>query len=315
MGAMLNLRNTIMANSPSGGDCSNSGTIATNLATLIEDGSCSPALSGDPLLSPLGSYGGSAQTVALLPGSPAIDAGDSTTCAAQPNNNQDQRGVVRPVGVRCDIGAFESQGFSLGSLSGTPQSAAINTAFATPLGLIVSSASGEPVGPGGRVILSAPASGPSITASSPFTQTTSASGAVSQIVTANGLVGSYSVTASSRGATGPAVFSLTNIYPTSVTLVSSANPSTFGQNITFTATVIGAGTPTGQVEFVIDGGAPTLVTLINGQASFSTSALAVGTHAVVANYAGGQNHMPSSATLAGGQTVGMRRVYLPLISR
>ena len=57
-----------------------------NLATfngaydLIGDGSnlasFSHALQGDPLLAPLGDYGGPTQTLALLPGSPAINAGD-----------------------------------------------------------------------------------------------------------------------------------------------------------------------------------------------------------------------------------------------
>jgi hypothetical protein len=209
-GATLTLSNSLIANSPSGGDCGNAGTMASNLNNLIEDGSCSPAVSGDPLLSPLGSYGGATQTFALLPGSPAIDAGDSASCAATPITNQDQRGVARTFGASCDIGAFESRGFSLGNLSGTPQSAAVTSAFATPLGLTVSSSFGEPVGPGGRVILTAPASGPSIAASTPITRTTSATGVVSQTVTANGLWGSYRVTASSRGASGAANFELTN---------------------------------------------------------------------------------------------------------
>ena len=41
-------------------------------------------------------------TLALIAGSPAIDAGSSTNCLPS-----DQRGVVRPQGARCDTGAFE----------------------------------------------------------------------------------------------------------------------------------------------------------------------------------------------------------------
>ena len=67
--------------------------------------------SADPKLSVLSNYGGLTQTFALLPGSPAIDAGDSATCAAAPVNSLDQRGVARP--SACDIGAFESRGFTL----------------------------------------------------------------------------------------------------------------------------------------------------------------------------------------------------------
>jgi CSLREA domain-containing protein len=51
----------------------------------------------DPLLEPLA--GG---THALAAGSPAIDAGDDAQCPAT-----DQRGVVRPQGAHCDIGAVE----------------------------------------------------------------------------------------------------------------------------------------------------------------------------------------------------------------
>lgn len=56
--------------------------------------------SGDPLLAPLGNYGGPTQTMPPLPGSPAINGGGTAT--------NDQRGLPR-VGVP-DIGAVEYQG-------------------------------------------------------------------------------------------------------------------------------------------------------------------------------------------------------------
>lgn len=62
----------------------------------------------DPKLGPLTNNGGPTQTLALLPGSPAIDVGNNSTCAAT-----DQRGVVRPYNATgkgtaiCDMGAFE----------------------------------------------------------------------------------------------------------------------------------------------------------------------------------------------------------------
>jgi hypothetical protein len=56
----------------------------------------------DPMLAPLADNGGPTFTLALLPGSPAIDAGDDTACPPT-----DQRGVARPIGAHCDIGAFE----------------------------------------------------------------------------------------------------------------------------------------------------------------------------------------------------------------
>jgi hypothetical protein len=54
----------------------------------------------NPLLGPLGYFGGYNTTIALIPGSPAIDAGNPATCP-----NVDQRGLARQ-GI-CDIGAYE----------------------------------------------------------------------------------------------------------------------------------------------------------------------------------------------------------------
>ena len=59
-------------------------------------------ISTDPLLGTLGNYGGYTQTIPLLPGSSAIDAGNTSTCATT-----DQRSVKRPQGLQCDIGAYE----------------------------------------------------------------------------------------------------------------------------------------------------------------------------------------------------------------
>ena len=61
----------------------------------------------DPLLAPLGYYGGPTQTMALLPGSPAIDAGGNALIPA--GVTTDQRGFSRVVNGTVDIGAFEVQ--------------------------------------------------------------------------------------------------------------------------------------------------------------------------------------------------------------
>lgn len=97
----LNYRNTIVAGSPGGGDCLSSGTIGENVHNLVQDGSCSPLLTGDPRLSPLANNGGPTETHALQPDSPAVDLGDPATCLAT-----DQRGEARDDWA-CDIGAFE----------------------------------------------------------------------------------------------------------------------------------------------------------------------------------------------------------------
>ena len=67
----------------------------------------SDLLNVDPLLGRLQNNGGPTNTRALLPGSPAVDAGNNTACPFT-----DQRGVLRKDGdkdgtVVCDIGAFE----------------------------------------------------------------------------------------------------------------------------------------------------------------------------------------------------------------
>jgi len=58
----------------------------------------------NPQLAPLGNYGGTTQTHALLPNSPALNAGNNAGVAAT-----DQRGAPRIFGGVVDIGAFESQ--------------------------------------------------------------------------------------------------------------------------------------------------------------------------------------------------------------
>ncbi len=114
----LNYAGTLIANSPTGGDCYiDSGTIGINTNNLVEDGSCGAALSGDPLLDALADNSGDTFTFALLPGSPALDAVPVLSCTLA----TDQRGVSRPqpAGGNCDIGAFESRGFAL-AFTSTP---------------------------------------------------------------------------------------------------------------------------------------------------------------------------------------------------
>ncbi len=88
-----------------------------NLIDVIDTGHCSitgSPLSGDPLLGPLQANGGPTLTQALLPGSPAIDAGDPVCTDDQGAPlTADQRGAPRPANgataTRCDLGAYEAQ--------------------------------------------------------------------------------------------------------------------------------------------------------------------------------------------------------------
>jgi Bacterial Ig-like domain (group 3) len=88
---------------------------------------------------------------------------------------------------------------------------------------------------------------------------------------------------------------------TTTTVASSQNPSVVGRSVTFTATVSpvaqGSGTPTGTVTF-LDGGSPIATgTLSGGQASFTTSVLAVGAHTITAAYGGDPGFNASTGAL------------------
>ena len=109
----VNLKNSILADNVSLNtsfhdcDAGNSNDVVSQGHNLMETGSCLFASSGDitgqdPLLNPLADNGGSTMTQSLKPGSPAIDGGNDVTCAAY-----DQRGLARPVGSHCDMGAYE----------------------------------------------------------------------------------------------------------------------------------------------------------------------------------------------------------------
>jgi hypothetical protein len=82
-------------------------------------------------------------------------------------------------------------------------------------------------------------------------------------------------------------------------VVSSTNPSTFGQSVTFTATVTGLiVTPTGTVTFK-DGATTLGIGSLNGsgQATFSTGALSAGDHSITAVYGGDLLYNPSTSSV------------------
>jgi hypothetical protein len=110
LGGILSLRNSILANSTGGVDCIkvNTTQAVENINNLIETTgagaeSCGTSLlSSDPMLNSLTNNGGLTQTMALRANSPAINAGDDTSCPST-----DQRGMTRPQGSHCDMGAYE----------------------------------------------------------------------------------------------------------------------------------------------------------------------------------------------------------------
>jgi hypothetical protein len=135
----------------------------------------------------------------------------------------------------------------------------------------------------------------------------------STTATAASPAGNYPITAS--GASSPN-YTIVNVdgtltvTPAATTgvVTSSVNPSLPSQPVSFTMTLSavapGAGTPSGTVQFKIDGtnaGGP--VPLTSGVASFTHSTLAHGTHTVVAEYAGDGNFTGTTNLLSPDQLI------------
>ena len=86
-----------------------SGGVPVIKNSVVENGcpagaDCTNIVTADPKLSTLGDNGGFTQTIALLDGSSAIESGSNEDCPSV-----DQRGISRPQGSYCDIGAYESE--------------------------------------------------------------------------------------------------------------------------------------------------------------------------------------------------------------
>jgi hypothetical protein len=175
----------------------------------------------NPGLGTLANNGGPTETIAVLPGSRAIGKG-SASIPGVTVPATDQRGVARP-SKSIDIGAFQDQGFTITIVTGEgSQTAAINTPFSNPLAVIVSSPFGDPVQGGTISFTVKPSSGGAAASLSASTATVGAGGLASLTATANGTVGSYTVTTSARGVAKPAVFALSNLASaTTVTAVTA----------------------------------------------------------------------------------------------
>jgi hypothetical protein len=129
------ISNTVLKAGKFGGTISNSGGTVTSLGYNLASDDGGGVLTGpgeqlntNPMLGPLQSNGGPTFTHELLPGSPAIDAGDPNF-TPPPFFDQRGPGFDRVINGRIDIGSFEAQ---RPSSSPTPTPTPTPTATATP---------------------------------------------------------------------------------------------------------------------------------------------------------------------------------------
>ena len=136
-----------------------------------------------------------------------------------------------------------------------------------------------------------------ISSEAAWTSSTTTVAGINAAGMASGLcAGSTTISASMSGETNGTTLAVTGAGATKTVVASGTNPSTPNQSVQFTATVTSAcGTPTGTVQFSVDGtnyGSP--VTLTSGTASIS-DALASGSHTIVAVYSGATTFATSTS--------------------
>jgi hypothetical protein len=300
----ISLANTIFAGNSAATGADISGTVTANNC-LIQNpagatfaaGSGNNIFEEDPLLGPLANNGGLTETMALLPGSPAIDTGSNALAVDAFGNplTTDQRGpgYSRIINGTVDIGAYEY----------TPLATATTISQASPAS---PSDYGQPATLTATV---APeANGVSASGSVAFYDGSSLLGS-GTLAIVNGVDTATFTTAATQLAVGPHSFiavydgdhnfagssSSSFAYtvdpaPTSTSVLSSIDASVYAQPVTFTATVVSdvaaAGTPTGSVTFFDGNQALATVSLVGGQATFTAAALDLGNHALTVGYNG-----------------------------
>ncbi len=262
----------------------------------------------DPGLDPNGlqNNGGPTETIKLVAGSPAIDAGSNALIAIDPTTGQplatDQRGPGFPriSNGRVDIGAYETQATVAATTTLLTSSANPSVrGQAVTFTATVSSNTSETGTPGGSVDLFD-------TTTSVDLGTISLTGGEATLKTSALGVGNHVIQATYSGESDftTSFASLTqtvNRDGASIQLTTSANPSSFGLAVTFTAKLLadppGSGIPTGSIDFFntttgLDLGT---VGITDGVASLKTSSLPVGANMIAARYSGDANFLKSAA--------------------
>jgi hypothetical protein len=195
----------------------------------------------DPLLAPLANYGGPTQTMALLPGSPAIGRG----APAGPGvPTTDQRGLPRPTSGQIDVGAFQTQ---ITAVAVSPATATYSAApqNVTLVATVTDNGSPMPLAQGAVAFTVVIPGGTNLTATAPIDVHGAASAAVT--LPAGLASGSYTIAASYRDSaaifrpsSGSNMLTVQRQPPTVTVNGPSADPE--GTAVTFTGSVTGGDT-------------------------------------------------------------------------
>jgi hypothetical protein len=282
----------------------------------------------DPGFSPAGLsfQGGPTQVVPLKATSPAVDAGDDTTCQGDLVNSIDQRGVARPQGAHCDFGAFEVLTPVVTANLATAQD--VDTAV--QLSASATFDCGDtftdcPTEVSGTITFSVTDSENNAVGTA--VSGTISSGSASAQFNPYGLApGAYTITATYHDtsntyadSSATSTLTITAGPAASITLTPGDTSSTVGQMVTETITVLdGAGYPVEDgtvVQYTVTGSNPLSGTrsTFNGQATISYSGAFTGTDSLTVTAQGGTNPQ-ATATITWNAPASTPRSSLTIMS-
>jgi len=244
-------------------------------------------------LAPLGNYGGPTQTIALLPGSPALGAGISVSGVTT-----DQRGEPLD-SPNPDIGAFQSKDSTLIplSFSGISNQSITYGPSSVTLSGALADGSQAPVGEHIAVTLDGALHSVTIASGGAFSTTFVTTGLT---VAGSPYTATYAYTSDGTFASAATSSGLT-ISQAGTTTGLSASPTTAtaGQSVTLLATIAmvapGPGSPTGSVQFFVGSTSLGTASLSGNTATLATTALPVGTDALSARYLGDPDFAASTS--------------------
>jgi trimeric autotransporter adhesin len=297
------LKNALIANS-GGNNCGGAnGPFKSGGYNLSDDNSCSAYFTqtGDMNNTPAGldpnglkDNGGPTPTVGLLPSSPALDAIPLSACTDTSGQmiTADQRGIARPQGTACDIGAFDrAPGVSTTvSMSSFANPSAVNQSVTFTV--TVTPVSGTDTPTGSVVFID----GSTTLATLPLSGSAQATYATSSLaVGTHNITVSYSGDVQFNGSTSTTYSQVVNFLSTAITIAAPTVPHGSTANVSVSVSS-GQDTVTGNVSLTVDSGSPLTQALSNGSTIFNISGLAVGSHSLSASYAAQGNFDASSST-------------------